>query len=373
MIIDISYEGKWSNSFLDDPKPRNEKGETPPRNYIATISNLKKNPDDYKIRDITLNTIYGVLYRLVGARKALDIMLEEDTSLIKTIISEDRISFSHNPTAISQEIVYLRNSKNEPAQAEYAGVPDLSFLGNEDLSPIFQIADYTQKELVSYILTQVRPDRELEGSVKCLFDLNFILSTSKDRMITDSPYRPPVADENKKKGKLKKYIIAYADPDELEGISAAYHEFVADALKTKTEAMIEQTKLSPKSNILIAAINIATIEYVRGNPNTKIKKMLQGALPVFKGCGKNAKDFTVRDFLTPTTGYNKIQFGNPYRVEGINGKPDIWLRKMNGDVEIKIDCNMEEARELSKMIDYAGVGPFYIGKKGLAYVTKIIL
>jgi len=360
MIIDITYEGKWSNSFLDDPKPRNEKGETPPRNYIATTSTLKSDPDAYRFRDITLNTIYGVLYRLVGARKALDLMLEEDTSLIKTIISEGRISFRHTPTSITKEIVYLRNAKNEPAQAEYAGVPDVSFLADEDLSSIFEVADYTQEELVRFISRQERPDRELEGAVKCLFDLNFALSTSKDRMVADSPYRPVTTDEKKKKAKLKKYIISYADPDILEGISSAYEE-------------ITNTRLEPKSNILIAAVNLATIEYVQKNPDTGLKKMLQNALPVFKGCGKNAKAFTVRDFLTPTTGYKKIQFGNPYRVEGINGKPDIWLTKMDGNVEIKIDCTMEEARELDKMIDYAGVGPFYIGKKGLAYITKIIL
>ena len=53
------------------------------------------------------------------------------------------------------------------------------------------------------------------------------------------------------------------------------------------------------------------------------------------------------------------------------GQTTSVLTKASGTLEIIIDIPREEAKELKKLIDNAGVSSFYLGKKGLAYVTNI--
>jgi len=47
------------------------------------------------------------------------------------------------------------------------------------------------------------------------------------------------------------------------------------------------------------------------------------------------------------------------------------LRKARGNLEINIDVGKEKGKEIKEMIENAGVNTFYLGKKGLAFVSKI--
>ena len=47
------------------------------------------------------------------------------------------------------------------------------------------------------------------------------------------------------------------------------------------------------------------------------------------------------------------------------------MTKASGKLEIIIDIERDRAKEIKKMIENAGVSSFYLGKKGLAYVTDI--
>ncbi len=68
----------------------------------------------------------------------------------------------------------------------------------------------------------------------------------------------------------------------------------------------------------------------------------------------------VRDFLNKLAGnYNKTT-GTPYP-----------LIKANGQLIITLNIPRDKAKELKQMIENAGVSSFYLGKKGLAYVTSI--
>ena len=93
MQIFINYTSKWGNSFLSEP---DNKGN---RNYIASLSKMNSgnNKDNklgfYKEKDITENTVYGLLYRLLGARKSLKSVIEEDESFLKNFINQNKISF----------------------------------------------------------------------------------------------------------------------------------------------------------------------------------------------------------------------------------------------------------------------------------------
>jgi len=91
--------------------------------------------------------------------------------------------------------------------------------------------------------------------------------------------------------------------------------------------------------------------------------------------GISKRLFTKKDFMNRfTTGEKKKIFGNPYIaksfVEG-EGKVTSMLTKASGTLEITIDISRDEAKELRNMINNAGVSSFYLGKKGLAYVTNI--
>ena len=65
--------------------------------------------------------------------------------------------------------------------------------------------------------------------------------------------------------------------------------------------------------------------------------------------------------------------GFPYIFEDKQERVRKFLTKANGQLEIRLDINDEQAKELKQMIDNAGVSSFYLGKKGLAYVSDIRL
>ena len=93
--------------------------------------------------------------------------------------------------------------------------------------------------------------------------------------------------------------------------------------------------------------------------------------------GISKRGFTKKDFMDRyTTGKKKRVWGNPYmRNEWVDGegKVNLLLTKASGQLEINLDIEADKAKELKTMIDNAGVSSFYLGKKGLAYVSGIRL
>jgi len=59
--------------------------------------------------------------------------------------------------------------------------------------------------------------------------------------------------------------------------------------------------------------------------------------------------------------------------ERIKGEGEVvsLMTKASGKLEISIDVDREKAKEIKRLIENAGVSSFYLGKKGLAYVTDI--
>ena len=75
-----------------------------------------------------------------------------------------------------------------------------------------------------------------------------------------------------------------------------------------------------------------------------------------------------------TTGKPKKIWGNPYirkeRIKGV-GEVTSLMTKASGTLEVEIPMERKKGQELEIMIKNAGVSSFYLGKKGLAYVSKI--
>ena len=91
--------------------------------------------------------------------------------------------------------------------------------------------------------------------------------------------------------------------------------------------------------------------------------------------GISNNGFTKKDFMAHyTTGGKKRVWGNPYSREEFvkgEGKTKQLMTKASGTLEIEIDIPPDSARQLSQLVENAAVSPFYLGKKGLAYVSKI--
>ena len=75
-----------------------------------------------------------------------------------------------------------------------------------------------------------------------------------------------------------------------------------------------------------------------------------------------------------TTGGKKLIWGNPYLLkEKKKGEGEVSsiLTKASGELEIHLNISKDQADDLKKRIEDAGVSAFYLGKKGLAYVKDI--
>jgi len=68
MKIGIEYEASWRNSFLDGDN--NEALPKKGRKFIGSITALKKS-ENYIKRDVTHNTVMGILNRLIGEQRKL--------------------------------------------------------------------------------------------------------------------------------------------------------------------------------------------------------------------------------------------------------------------------------------------------------------
>ncbi len=91
--------------------------------------------------------------------------------------------------------------------------------------------------------------------------------------------------------------------------------------------------------------------------------------------GISKRGFTKKDFMNRfTSGEKKKIWGNPYirkeRIKGI-GEVTSLLTKASGTLEVDILVERTKGKEIKNMIECAGVSSFYLGKKGLAYVSKI--
>ncbi|WP_354622583.1 hypothetical protein [Psychromonas sp. MME2] len=62
---------------------------------------------------------------------------------------------------------------------------------------------------------------------------------------------------------------------------------------------------------------------------------------------------------------------NPVVVNKHTGKLDVELLLDKQKDKGKLDKSISRADELAQLIENAGVSSFYLGKKGIAYVTKI--
>lgn len=337
LYIRISYEASWQNSFLDgsNDEPLPKKG----RNFIGSMRRLKE-VGNFKRRSITINTVMGILCRLIGDQRKLYQSRNGKEYYFAGL--EEKINFEDIPSKKieTNELVFIRNMNGSTDQNSFTGMirgDDKAFT-----------SDFS-KELWGVLFL------ELEELFKFIQDRNFQVNSNQDKF---DPLT--LVNQFEKVGKMKKIIV----DDQVEGILQKLRS------KFPSEKYEPDDKGQIKPIFFYSSALYLQTERLQESHDLSEFFAKKGGIS-----GVSKKGFTKKDFMKRyTTGEKKLIIGNPYILkEKLRGYGEVtsMLTKSSGVLDIKIDISKEKASELKKMIEYAGVSSFYLGKKGLAYVEDI--
>ena len=335
MQIIIEYESSWRNSFLDgsnnEPLPKGG------RNFIASMTTLKQE-GNYKKRTISKDTVMGILNRLIGDQRKLYQARQDEnyyfTEVEKALQESDIVDQALN----SNEMVYIRNVSGSEDQNSFTG----EIKAND---PAFKSEYSPQLWGVLYL--------DLEDLIHFIMDENFIVNSRVE------------LDPISVCGRIE--FLSSEKPINVE-------DKVKDALdilnmKFKDINYLNAKGLMPLVSLYASALYLQierlSISYDLTNALTR-----SGGLS-----GISKRGFTKKDFMKQyTTGPKKLVWGNPYLLkEKKKGEGEVVsvLTKASGKLTINLNISKEQARDLEEKIENAGVSSFYLGKKGLAYVTDI--
>jgi len=334
MKITIEYESSWRNSFLDgsnnEALPRNG------RKFIASMTNLKK-PENFIKREITLDTVMGILNRLIGDQRKLYQSRLAGDYYFKEI--ESLTSFTDKPTRINDnEVTYIRNMLGNTDQNSFCGMikgDDLAF-SSDYSSEFWGVLAMNLTELVAFIIEDKDPLKPIE--------LNPLT----------------ICDKFESFKKIKPHNVDYSAV-----LTVLEKEFTGQSYTTA------------KGDIIPSQLYCAALYLKQQRLKKKYNELDFSAIHGARGglIGISKRTFTKSDFMKRfTTGNGKLIFGNPYiRKERVKGVGEVvhFMTKASGQLEIEIDIDREKAKEIEAMIENAGVSSFYLGKKGLAYVYDI--
>ena len=336
MQIIIEYESSWRNSFLEgsnnEPLPKQKDGAY--RKFIGSMTNLS-NANNFIERGITLDTVMGLLNRLIGDQRKLYQARAHNNYYFSEI--EPQVVFKDKPITINHETTYIRNMTGSTDQNSYTGMIKIH-------DPIFQ-SDYSSEfwGVLALNLTEL-----------CDFIVN---NTMIDTDIDADPLS--IIARLEELNKLKPL-------EKTEQINAAF---------LKLKSCFEKFNGLNKKELVLPISLYCSALYLQLRRLDKKYDMSSAKTKAGGISGISNNGFTKKDFMDRyTTGEKKKVWGNPYiREEYIEGEGKVkrMLTKANGQLEINLNIPKEKARELKNLIDNAGVSSFYLGKKGLAYVSAI--
>ncbi len=331
MEIIIDYEASWRNSFLDGSN--NEHLPKNGRNFIASMSELKKE-GNYIKRDVTKDTVMGILNRLIGDQRKL-YQARNGQYFFKDI--EPLVEFDDRKKETG-EIVYIRNMNGSTDQNSFSGMIKAE-------EPMFK-SDYSN---------------ELWSVLKSSFDelCQFILEEDFELQLSRSFEPLQICAIFDELGKLKPVLNEGTTFAVIERLSGIYPD----------ESYLSNKGLVIPSMVYCAALYIQ-LERLSFKYDVSSARTKSGGLS-----GISKRSFTKKDFMKRfTTGNGKIIWGNPYmKKEKIKGLGEVTstLTKASGQLYITLNVDREKGMEIKQMIENAGVSSFYLGKKGLAYVSNI--
>ena len=359
MVVHIKFDSIWQNSFLED-------GDTQKRKFIATS---KARGQDL-FRPITENTILGVLSRLIGDQRPLRLARESGDFYFDDIATKisHQMKLSHGDT---ENVMLINKSENRPAQGTFIGVvSEDTELFFSSTSPLLWSVIYLSKDdILSFILgddyfNHIGDSKPL-SIIKQMEEISN-MSTIKLQEDELKEIGEKIDKESKKKKVNLDLIEAleYQMKDIKSEKMKTYYDNVHYALLTLKDKFpnvksFENNEIRP-INLYTAALYLQAEKMIDAGFDLPYCQNAEGKVSIH-GFAKNSLNFNgVRDFLNKFAGGKKKTSRTP-----------VAIHKASGILVIKLDISQERAKRLEQMVNDAGVSSFYLGKKGLAYVTRI--
>ena len=332
MKIEIKYESSWRNSFLDGSN--NESLPKAGRKFIGSMTSLKKE-ENYIKRSVTHDTVMGLLNRLIGDQRKLYQSRSQEPYYFRDI--ESNIAFEDHVDYWNQEVTYIRNVSGSNDQNSYTGMVQVD-------DPIFR-SDYS-KQLWGLLTL------DLEELCAFIVDGEKVTKTIEHNPIV-------IVNRLEEIFKFKPVLNETRVNEAFNYLNGTFEKF--NGLNRKEEVLL----ISLYSSALYLQLDRLAQEFDVSSAKSKA-----GGLSGISNNGFTKKDFMARY----TSGDKKKIWGNPYirkeRIKGI-GEVTSLMGKAGGTLNITVDVEREIALDLKDKIDSAGVSSFYLGKKGLAYVSNI--
>lgn len=398
MLITIEFDSIWQNSFLagDDSKPISRENK---REFKAT-SKAK----NYDVREISESTVLGVLCRLIGDQRKLYQIKESADYYFRDI--ENCISHKVRSKQISNETAFIINkSDKRPAQTTFLGViPDSTELFFSDSAPqLWSVIYLNLDELVDFILADSACEKTGSSMPRdILFRIDEISNTKNDSGEPVKTIAREVSELtekiDKEKDKLEKRREKFdeiASPTERQkkAFDGSVEKFLQNIkeleddikkIQNSKERLVFEKKLKAAVTLLdrkftdkkdpnksyLENDNLYRIRLYAAALYIQAERMDRQKIPVdyclnnrgeisIQGFSKRGFN-SIRDFLNRLAGAKTKTVGTPFP-----------LTKASGQLDITIDVDRGKAKEIRTLIENAGVSSFYLGKKGLAYVTNI--
>lgn len=332
MKITIDYVSSWRNSFLDgsnnEPLPKTG------RKFVGSITNLKIS-GNFQQRNISVDTVMGILNRLIGDQRKLYQSRQWENYYFQDI--EPRINFDDSPL-ITNEMTYIRNITGNTDQNAFTGaIKSNDKMFTSDYSkPFWGVLSLDMDDLCQFIVNE-NYQVEVNIGLDPLSIINKLELLNKEKPV-----------ENK------------------GGIADAVNQ-----LEKKFDGI---NYLNNKGLVVLVSLYCSSL-YLQLERLSEIFNMDTAKTKAGGISGISKRGFTKKDFMNRfTTGDKKRIWGNPYIKEEFTkgeGQNKLLMTKASGTLEISIDVDRDKAKDIKQLIENAGVSSFYLGKKGLAYVTDI--
>ncbi|SFD62153.1 type I-Fv CRISPR-associated protein Cas5fv [Pseudoalteromonas denitrificans] len=342
MKISIEYESSWRNSFLEgsngEPLPKTG------RKFIGSMTSLKK-PENFIKRDVTLDTVMGLLNRLIGDQRKLYQARTEQNYYFEDI--EPQVTFQDQPKFVNNEMTYIRNITGSTDQNAFSGVIKVNdpMLTSDFSKQLWGVLGLSLDEVCCFIKNES-------------YSVNTDISLSPTELVE-------LADTLDKKAKPVENLGVYEEVVHL--LNNYFSELITEKLSSP---YVEKSGKIKPVRFYAAALYIQ-LERLNRKFDMSKAKTKSGKVAGFSKRGFNGKRDFMKNFVT---GGEKKIWGNPYIHEEFvkgEGKTKHLMTKTSGTLEVVINVSREKAKQIKQMIDDAGVSSFYLGKKGLAYVTNI--
>ena len=410
MRIVIEYDSCWQTGFMGDnpdkPIDYSKKAKT---NFHSDNGFIQKYKATTKTRGerrtpITDSTIMGILCRLIGDQRKLFQAIKDPNFYFADI--KEAISWKLIDEKSHFEITFLTNKSDDRcAQSTWLGVisDDNPWFYSENSKKFWSVLFLDRNNILDFILDENLFYDNKDNLPDCrptslIARLNLITNVrtnegepwkSKDRKISENSMKleklykekSDLIEQCTKADKItEKYEKKIKKIDlQLLDLNKIVDDIAANEMDIKLHIVVQKLKnefpecefwddgLLYPQRVYASALYLQAKRLILTGVSLDFlqESSVQNADEIsIKGFSRNSKasgGFNgIRDWLNPMSGNRKKAVGSPCQIQ-----------KASGQLEIKLDIDTDKAIELKKLIDNAGVSTFYLGKKGLAYVSHI--